>query len=272
VVDRNAPHAPHPFAAKLNRVAGKKAEVPDQATNDALVSRLKGETFRIARIERKDRRRPPQPPFITSSLQQEASRLLHFSPSHTMAVAQRLYEGVDLGDEGRVGLITYMRTDSVRLSNDAVEAAREVIAQRFGPEYVPPKPIPYKNKRSAQDAHEAIRATSAARIPSDLKDVLGRDEYRLYNLVYNRFVACQMVPAVYDQTTVDIEAGDTEFRATGSVLRFDGYLAAWRADREEKEREERERKEKEPEEKVEEAPVSKTQAKKVKKAKAEKKE
>lgn len=217
------------FKAVLRKVDGKKAEVADKATADALLARLRAAPYRIAAVERKERKRPPAPPFITSTLQQEASRLLHFSPSHTMAVAQRLYEGVELGDEERVGLITYMRTDSVRLSNEAIASVRDVIAERFGPAYLPAKPIPYKNKRSAQDAHEAIRPTYAGRAPSELKDLLGRDELRLYTMVYNRFLACQMVPALYDGTTVDVAADDIELRATGSVLKFDGYLAAYRA-------------------------------------------
>ncbi|MBM4396490.1 MAG: type I DNA topoisomerase [Deltaproteobacteria bacterium] len=220
------------FKATLKKIGGKKAEVHDRETADALIARLRGAEWLVRSVERKERRRPAGPPYITSTLQQDASRLLHFSPSHTMAVAQRLYEGVEIGDEGRVGLITYMRTDSVRVSNEALGAARETIGERFGPAYVPEKANLYRNKRSAQDAHEAIRPTYVARAPADLKGQLGRDEYRLYNLIYSRFLACQMTPAVYDQTSVDVAVEDAEFRATGSVLKFDGYLAAWRAGRE----------------------------------------
>jgi len=227
-LERTPPRGPQRFQATLRRLDGKKADVNNGAQARDLQAVLKGSEWRVAKVERKERRRPSLPPFITSSLQQEASRLLRFSPSHTMAVAQRLYEGIDLGDEGRVGLITYMRTDSVRLSEEAVKGIREVVAQRYGAEYVPAKSILYRNKRSAQDAHEAIRPTSAGRTPSEVKAFLERDEFRLYSLVWARAVACQMTAAVYDQTSVDIEAGPAEFRATGSVLRFDGYLAAWR--------------------------------------------
>ena len=234
-LDRD-PAVGRPFQAKLWRVDGKKADVSNKETNDALVARLKVSPFKVAQVERKERRRPASPPFITSSLQQEASRLLRFSPSHTMAVAQRLYEGQEIGDEDRVGLITYMRTDSVRMSADAVEAARAAIVERFGEAYLPAKPIVYKNKRSAQDAHEAIRPTAVERTPAEMAKMLGRDELRLYTLIYNRFLACQMAPAVYDQTVVDVAADNTEFRATGSVLRFDGYLAVALAAREAREK------------------------------------
>ncbi len=220
-----------PFKAALRRVAGKKAEVSTGAEAAGLVARLREAPFCVTSVIRKDRPRQSSPPYITSSLQQDASRLLHFSPTHTMAIAQRLYEGVDLGEDGRVGLITYMRTDSVRLSPDAVEDARAVIADSFGREYVPSKPIIYRNKRSAQDAHEAIRPTSPGRTPAALKSILDRDEHKLYSLVYNRFLACQMKAAIYDSTTVDIVAADAEFRATGSILRFDGWLAVWRIDK-----------------------------------------
>ncbi len=227
-VDRTAPRASHPFNVSLRRIDGKKADVNNGDLARSLLATLKGAEWKVAKVERKERKRPSNPPFITSSLQQEASRLLRFSPSHTMAVAQRLYEGVDLGEEGRVGLITYMRTDSVRMSDEAVKGIRECIAERYGAAYVPAKAMIYKNKRSAQDAHEAIRPSSAWRSPADLKGFLDRDEFRLYGLVWARAMACQMSPALYDQTAVDVEAGSAEFRATGSVLRFDGYLAAWR--------------------------------------------
>ena len=220
-----------PFRALLRKVAGRKPVLGNGVDTAALVERLRGAPFTVAEVVRKDRPRPPAPPYITSSLQQDASRLLRFSPTHTMAVAQRLYEGVDLGDEGRVGLITYMRTDSVRLSAESLEDARAVISDTFGAAYVPARAPVYRNKRSAQDAHEAIRPTSAGRSPGSMKGVLDRDELKLYTLIYNRFMACQMKPAIYDQTTVDIAASDAEFRATGSVVRFDGWLAVWNADK-----------------------------------------
>lgn len=216
------------FKANLRRLNGEKAKVSSGEQAEAVAKLLESATFSIQDVVRKDRPRRSSPPFITSTLQQEASRLLHFSPAHTMGVAQRLYEGVDAGDEGRVGLITYMRTDSVRSSADAVSAAREMIKDRWGDAYLPSKPNVYKNKRSAQDAHEAIRPTSVHRTPETVKNVLGRDELRLYTLIYTRFLASQMAPAVFDQTTVDVVAGPAEFRATGSVLRFEGFLAAIR--------------------------------------------
>ncbi len=218
-----------PFRATLRTLRGRKAEVRTGADAHALMERLRGEEFRVSSVERKERCRPPSPPFITSTLQQEASRLLKFAPSRTMRLAQTLYEGVDLGEEGRAGLITYMRTDSVRVSDEAVAAAREEIASRFGPAYVPARPPSYRSKKGAQDAHEAIRPTSVARRPEDVRRFLKPDEFRLYQLIYQRFLASQMVGAVYDQTTVDVSAADAVFRATGLVLRFDGYLAAWRA-------------------------------------------
>jgi len=218
-----------PFKVTLRRWQGKRADIPSAKVTQAVLDEVKAATMSVIAVERKDRRRPAMPPLITSTLQQEASRLLRFSPSHTMALAQRLYEGVDLGPEGRVGLITYMRTDSVRMSADAIDAIRALVGQRFGPQYVPAKPIFYKNKRSAQDAHEAIRPTLIDKTPDSVKSFLGRDEFRLYQLIYNRALASQMAAAIYDQTVVDISAGAAEFRASGSVLRFDGYLAATRS-------------------------------------------
>ena len=218
-----------PFKVTLRRWQGKRADIPSAKVTQAVLDEVKAATMSVIAVERKDRRRPAMPPLITSTLQQEASRLLRFSPSHTMALAQRLYEGVDLGPEGRVGLITYMRTDSVRMSADAVDAIRALVGQRFGPQYVPAKPIFYKNKRSAQDAHEAIRPTLIDKTPDSVKSFLGRDEFRLYQLIYNRALASQMAAAIYDQTVVDISAGAAQFRASGSVLRFDGYLAATRS-------------------------------------------
>ncbi len=232
VVSRLAAEPGSPFKVMLRRIDGKKAEISTGAQAEALLDRVRGAQFCVSSVERKERRRSAPPPYITSSLQQDASRLLRFSPSHTMALAQRLYEGVEIGDEGRVGLITYMRTDSLRLSDDAVGPAREVIASRFGPEFVPAKANVFKNRKSAQDAHEAIRPSSAQRIPSDMKAWLGRDEFKLYSLIYTRFLACQMAPAIYDQTVVDVVADNVEFRATGSVLRFEGFLKAWRVERE----------------------------------------
>ncbi len=167
------------------------------------------------------------PPFITSKLQQEAFKKLRFSVRKTMQVAQRLYEGVELGADGSVGLITYMRTDSTRVSDDALKAVRERVETSYGAEYLPEKPVVYKTKKDAQDAHEAIRPTYLDRDPESVKRYLSKDEYALYLLIWNRFVASQMRPAVYDETIVDIEAGAYLLRARGSTLKFRGFLAVY---------------------------------------------
>ena len=231
---------PPPFVAKLFRVDGKKAEVSDGATAHGIVDNLKKATFTVEKIERKERRRNPLPPFITSKLQQEAARKLRFTAKRTMGVAQRLYEGLELGEEGAVGLITYMRTDSTRLSPDAVTEARDYIAERYGKDTLPDEAVIYRSKKGAQDAHEAIRPTSTKYDPETVKRLLlegaGKDPqkrrdledyYKLYQLIWNRFIACQMKPAVYDSTTVDVTAANATLRATGQVLKFAGYTAVY---------------------------------------------
>jgi DNA topoisomerase-1 len=225
---------PPEFRAKLVKVGGQKAELKDGPTTHALVAELQGAPFEVATVERKERRRNAPPPFTTAKLQQEAANRLGFTAKKTMTLAQRLYEGVELGEEGAIGLITYMRTDSVRLSNDALEAVRVHIAERYGKDHLPETPHVYKTKqKSAQEAHEAVRPTSLEWTPERVApyfDEMGeRDMLRLYELIWNRFVACQMVPAVYDQTTADISAGRATFRATGSILKFPGYLAVYGA-------------------------------------------
>ncbi|HEY1905303.1 MAG TPA: type I DNA topoisomerase [Myxococcaceae bacterium] len=219
--------APPPFRARLAKLDGKKAEVPDKATADALLEELRKADYRVATVERRERRRNAAAPFITSKLQQEAANRLHFTAKKTMTLAQRLYEGVELGDEGQTALITYMRTDSVRLSDDAVKAAREHIADTYGKDTLPDEPLVYKSRKSAQDAHEAIRPVSMEWTPDRVRPFLEPDMARLYELIWNRFVACQMKPAVYDQTTVEISAGRATFRAAGSILKFAGYLAVY---------------------------------------------
>src|SRR6185369_1789475 len=166
-------------------------------------------------------------PFITSKLQQEASRKFGFAVKKTMMVAQKLYEGIELGSEGAVGLITYMRTDSVRVSDAALAEARGFIGGTYGEQYLPPKANFYKGKKDAQDAHEAIRPTDVNRTPDSLASKLGPDELKLYRLIWQRFVASQMMPAVFDQTTIDIKAGRFTFRSTGSVQKFDGFLKVY---------------------------------------------
>ena len=201
-----------------------KARKLAEAEARAIIAECEKAPFVVRKIERKEVRRSPAPPFITSRLQQEASRKLYFSPRRTMQVAQRLYEGVELGDQGAVGLITYMRTDSVRVSDQAVGAVREYVAKRYGPEYLPKNPVAYRSSKSAQDAHEAIRPTAVERDPESVARYLDRDELALYTLIFNRFVSSQMNPAVYDRTTVDIEAARAIFRATGQVVKFDGFM------------------------------------------------
>lgn len=221
--------SPPPFSAHLSKLDGKKAELTDGDTARALVAELKATDFVVRSVDKRERRRNAPAPFITSKLQQEAANRLYFTAKKTMTLAQRLYEGVPLGDEGNVALITYMRTDSVRLSNDAVEQVREYIGKRFGADFVPPEPLVYKSKKSAQDAHEAIRPTSLEYPPEKVRDFLEPDMFRLYELIWNRFVACQMKPAIYDQTSADIEAGRAMFRASGSTLKFAGYLGVYGA-------------------------------------------
>lgn len=218
---------PPQFRAKLIKLDGKKAELGSGEVTLPLVQELEGLPFTVASVEKKERRRNAPPPFITSKLQQEAANRLGFSPKKTMTLAQRLYEGVDLPGEGQTALITYMRTDSVRLSPDAVAGAREHIGARWGKEYVPAEPVVFKTKKSAQDAHEAIRPTSLEYPPEKVREALEFDMFRLYELIWNRFLACQMVPAVFDQTTADISAGRATFRATGQILKFAGYLAVY---------------------------------------------
>jgi len=200
----------------------------------AIVAEAEAQQFVVADVTTKERKRNPVPPFITSKLQQEAARKLGFPVKKTMMVAQKLYEGVELGAEGSVGLITYMRTDSTRVSEAALNEAREFISTQYGAPYLPEKAIHYRSKKDAQDAHEAIRPTDVSRAPDAVARYLSKDELRLYRLVWQRFVASQMNPAIYDQTTIDIEAGRFLFRATGSVLKFDGFLKVYEEGRDEK--------------------------------------
>ncbi len=218
---------PPPFAAKLFRIDGEKAKVDNGEKAHGIVESLRKGAFTVTAAERKERQRKPTPPFITSKLQQDAARKHGFTAKKTMTLAQRLYEGIELGDEGTVGLITYMRTDSVRVSNDAIAEVRDYIATRYGKEFVPAKPNEYKAKASAQEAHEAIRPTSLANPPEKVKAYLDKDMLNLYTLVWNRFVASQMPPAVYDQTAVDLTNGPHVFRANGNVLKFKGFMEVY---------------------------------------------
>jgi DNA topoisomerase I len=211
-----------------------ETHIKDETTAKSIVEEAEKEKFIVDSVTTKERKRNPTPPFITSKLQQEASRKLGFSVKKTMSVAQKLYEGVEIGAEGLVGLITYMRSDSTRVSDTALGEVRDFIGGNYGQNYLPEKPIFYKTKGGAQDAHEAIRPTDANRTPENLKSYLDNDGYRLYRLIWQRFVASQMAPAIFDQTTIDIKAGRFMFRATGSVQKFDGFLKVYQEGRDEK--------------------------------------
>jgi DNA topoisomerase-1 len=218
---------PPPFKAGLFRIHSEKAEIKTGEEAQSILKDLSSVSFLVKQIERKERRKNPPPPYITSHLQQEAWRKLRFTAKKTMSIAQRLYEGIELGQEGPVGLITYMRTDSVRIAPEALAAVRQFIQEKFGADYLPEKPNFYKSRKTAQEAHEAIRPTSMKYGPEQVKSFLTKDQLALYDLIWNRFVACQMNPAVYDQTAVDVEAGNYTFRATGSVLLFPGFMALY---------------------------------------------
>jgi len=218
---------PPVFPANLVKKDGKNVEIGNAQGAAAIRADLEAASFKVQKVQAKERRRFPVPPFITSKLQQEAFKKLRFSVKKTMQVAQRLYEGIELGSDGSVGLITYMRTDSTRIADDAIAAVRSRIGSMYGPEHVPEKPLFYKSKKDAQDAHEAIRPTYLDRDPESVKRFLGKDELALYRLIWNRFVASQMKPALYDETIVDIEAAAYLVRAKGSTLKFKGFLVVY---------------------------------------------
>jgi DNA topoisomerase-1 len=216
------------FDAALAQYQGKKIELKNQDDADRVLRDLNGADYRVEKIKKSERQRRPSAPFITSTLQQEAARKLGFSSKRTMTVAQQLYEGIDLGTEGgTVGLITYMRTDSTRVAVEAQVDAKQFIERKYGPEYAPDRFNVYKTKNAAQDAHEAIRPTSVFREPDSIKGRLNADQYRLYRLIWLRFVASQMKPALLDVVTVDIQANDYTFRATGSTIKFEGFLKVY---------------------------------------------
>jgi DNA topoisomerase-1 len=222
---------PPPFEAKLHSINGEEASISNADQAQKVVAAIQGKAFTVTSIERKEKRRNPVAPFITSRLQQEAARKLHFTPKKTMTLAQQLYEGIEIGAEGSTGLITYMRTDSPRISNEAMTEAREVIQSKFGSEYLPEKPNVYKTQKAAQEAHEAIRPTSAARDPESIKQYLEQDQYNLYKLIWNRFIASQMVPAILDVTRVESKPLETKktylFRSSGTVVKFPGHTIVY---------------------------------------------
>ncbi|MEK6333480.1 MAG: type I DNA topoisomerase, partial [Acidobacteriota bacterium] len=238
---------PPPFDARLQKVGEqtvktsgfdneiKKTEIliGNEAQAGDLVAEAEKQRFGVDEVTTKERKRNPVPPFITSKLQQEASRKLSFPVKRTMMIAQHLYEGVEIGAEGSVGLITYMRTDSTRIGEAALGEVRQYIDGQYGANYLPEKAVHYRSKKSAQDAHEAIRPTDVTRTPDSLAQYLKPEELKLYRLIWQRFVASQMMPALFDQTTIDIQAGRFIFRATGSVLKFDGFLKVYQEGRDE---------------------------------------
>ncbi|HEY3837098.1 MAG TPA: type I DNA topoisomerase [Bryobacteraceae bacterium] len=262
---------PPQFSARLNKFEGNQVipppvpvpegepegrklpqpEIRSKEVSDAVILDLEDADYVVGSVGTREKRRNPVAPFITSTLQQESARKLRFSVKRTMGLAQRLYEGVELGDEGLTGLITYMRTDSTRVSDDALAEVRDFITTKYGPEYLPAAAVVYKTKKDAQDAHEAIRPTSVSRAPDDIAHLLQEDELKLYRLIWMRFVASQMNPAVFDQTTIDVntkgKSGNVYFfRATGSVPKFDGFLKVYEEGKDVKDEEDEELKHKLP--------------------------
>jgi DNA topoisomerase I len=222
---------PPAFEAKLHSLNGAEASIENSVQAVSIVEAVQGKTFTVQSVERREKKRNPVAPFITSRLQQEASRKLHFSPKKTMTLAQQLYEGIEIGAEGATGLITYMRTDSPRISEEAMNEAREVIRARFGQDYLPETPNVYKTSKAAQEAHEAVRPTSASRDPESIRQYLDQDQYNLYKLIWNRFIASQMVPAIMDVTRIDSTPAGTKdryiFRSTGTIVKFPGHTIVY---------------------------------------------
>ena len=233
------------LTARFIKRAKEGVEIPDEATAKSYLDALDGARYLVDTVATREKKRNPVPPFITSTLQQESSRKLRFSVKRTMMLAQQLYEGVELGSEGSVGLISYMRTDSTRVSPDALTEVRELVTARYGAEFRPETPNFYKSKKDAQDAHEAVRPSSAMRTPEDVAPYLQEDQLKLYRLIWMRFVASQMMPAVFDQTTIDVAAKGKDgaeylFRATGSVPKFKGFLEVYEEGKDQKDEDDEE--------------------------------
>lgn len=231
-LDADFSHEAEQFAAKLAKIKGKKAEIGDREAMDAVLKGLEGASYQVISVQKKERKKNPPAAFTTSGLQQEANQKLGFTAKRTMQLAQQLYEGISLG-AGNIGLITYMRTDSIRVNSHAQDEARDFIAGKYGAPFVPEKPPAYKQKSGnnhIQNAHEAIRPTSVLRDPQTVKEHLTQPQFKLYRLIWERFVASQMAPAVTMNTTYDIEANDYLFRANGSIITFPGYLKVYRTD------------------------------------------
>lgn len=223
----NSSAKPVPFQARLIQKDGKKLDIPNQETVDEILADLKDARYIIRTVKKGERRRHPSPPFTTSTLQQEASRKLRFSARKTMSVAQQLYEGLSLGSEGTVGLITYMRTDSTQIAQSAQQEAQRLIDQKFGRNYRPERPPTYGSRKGAQEAHEAIRPTSVRREPDRVRAYLSPDQYKLYKLIWERFVASQMSAAIFDTIALDVEGKPYLFRATGARLQFAGFMRVY---------------------------------------------
>ncbi len=215
------------FEANFHSLNKEKVQLSNEEDVKAILAKIKGNEFTVQKVTKKERRRNPAPPFTTSSLQQEAARKLNFRAKKTMMIAQQLYEGIEIGKEGTVGLITYMRTDSTRISETAQTEAQGWIGSQYGEEYHSQTPRKDKQSCGAQDAHEAVRPTSVLREPSSIKDFLSRDQYRLYKLIWERFLASQMAPAVMDTMAVDLAAGEVLFRANGSKVKFPGFMKVY---------------------------------------------
>ena len=223
------------FTAKLHLLDGKKPVISNESEASEILSALTSrKTFEVTEVKRRERRKNPGAPFTTSTLQQDAAKKLSFGSKRTMRLAQDLYEGIEIGEEGAVGLITYMRTDSTRVAPSAADQAREYIKMMYGQQYLPDAPRLYTDgkAKNAQDAHESIRPTDPTRRPEHIRKFLKEDQYRLYELIWQRFMASQMSPAVFDTTTVDFDLGRFLFRATGSVVKFDGYQRLYKESRE----------------------------------------
>lgn len=226
-IDGNFKKGKQKFQANFYGVDGKKKKLSNAEEVKEVMSRLKGKQFTVTDVTKKERYRNPAAPFTTSSLQQEAARKLNFRTRKTMMLAQQLYEGIALGKQGTVGLITYMRTDSTRIADSAVAEANQHIIEKYGKEFTRSKKRTDKNTKGAQDAHEAIRPTSALRSPSEMKDYLSRDQYRLYKLIWERFIASQMAPAILDTMRVDLDNNGVQFRANGSKVKFAGFMKVY---------------------------------------------
>jgi len=216
---------PPSFKANLVKIDYKKTKIEDGKSAEKIASELRDATYTLENVDVKEKKRNPAPPYITSTLQQEGFRLYHFPVKRTMSIVQRLYEGMEIGEQGLVGLITYIRTDSVRVSDEAISGARKFITDNYSKEYAPVEPRIYKNKRRAQDAHEAIRPTTFSLPPEAVKPYLKKEEYNLYRIIWNRFIASQMSSAEVEETVFDISAGKYQFQTKGEVIKFDGFLA-----------------------------------------------